>query len=529
MFYMDQTLHHLLRTIVRVKQDAQEAPKEEVITVNETLSVAASAYEIVRNTLEYDEDHLLRRNAIRRILKRRMGEGMDRNLATNLLRELIWARYFPNKKIPERKIEELAQILSKYQGLFAGLPEDSKKGQDHYDWLLDVLTCEIEYLLDPPLVDEALTQYAYQEMRKRVQWSTKIVTEEDRDLQLFIAIHRSVLKANPAMLRFRLLTLYFPTWRKAQAGDPVVAEVEQNFSAFVETAEHQLQHPGSDSLYRLMRRHAVVFHLLRDITQDDPDAFNQAFENTQKEKIETALTRAAQERYSRFRSRLARGVIRATVFLFFTKMLLALVLEAPYETFILHTTNYVPLFVNIIFPPALLAFLGFTVQVPGKRNTEKILEEARGLFGWGEDFLVLFKMRRSWTKGALGMVFNVLYVGAFILTLSVISFILHLFAFNVVSILFFIFFFMLVAFFGLKIRQTKKDLVVVETAGGLFTFIADIVFLPIVRAGRWMAMRAPRVNIFLFFFDFIVEAPFKAAIGIIESWLAFLREKKEEI
>ena len=176
-----------------------------------------------------------------------------------------------------------------------------------------------------------------------------------------------------------------------------------------------------------------------------------------------------------------------------------------------------------------LAFLGFTVQVPGKRNTEKILEEARGLFGWGEDFLVLFKMRRSWTKGALGMVFNVLYVGAFILTLSVISFILHLFAFNVVSILFFIFFFMLVAFFGLKIRQTKKDLVVVETAGGLFTFIADIVFLPIVRAGRWMAMRAPRVNIFLFFFDFIVEAPFKAAIGIIESWLAFLREKKEEI
>jgi len=526
---MDQTLQHLLRTIVRVNKDREEAPNEDMIAVNDTLSVAASAYEIVRNTLEYDEEHLLRRNAIRRILRRRMGEGLDRNLATNLLRELIWARYFPNKKIPERKTEELVQILSKYQGLFARLPEDSKRGQDQYDWLLDVLTCEIEYLLDPPLIDEALAQYAYQELRKRLQWHTRIVAEEDRDLQLFIAIHRSVLKANRAMLRYRILTLYYPQWRKAQAEDAIVCEVEKTFGAFVETVERQLDHPAGDLLYRLTRRHAVVFHLLRDITQDDPDAFYQAVENSQKEKVETAFTRAAQERYGRFRSRLARGVIRATVFLFFTKMLLALIVEAPYETFILHTTNYVPLLVNILFPPSLLAFLGFTVHIPGKRNTEKILEEARGLFGWGDDFLVLFKMRRSWSKGALGAVFNVLYVGAFFITLSLISFVLYSFSFNVVSILFFIFFLMLVAFFGLKIRQTKKDLVVLESTGGLFTFIADIVFLPIVRAGRWMAMRAPRVNIFLFFFDFIVEAPFKAAIGIVESWLAFLREKKDEI
>jgi hypothetical protein len=526
---MDQTLHHLLRTIVRAKQERQEAPKEEVISVSDTLSAAASAYEIMRNTLEYDEDHLLRRNAIRRILKRRMGEGMNRALAMNLLRELIWARYFPNKTIPERKGEELTQVLEKYQGLFARLPEDSKKGQDQYDWLLDVLTCEIEAMLDPHLVEEALAHYAYQELKKRLQWSTKMVSEEDRDLQLFVAIQRSVLKANRALLRYRIFLLYYPAWRKAAAGDEVVGEVERGFSTLMETVERQLKHPSGDALYRLMRRHAVVFHLLHDITQDDPDAFYQALENGQKEKIETALTRAAQDRYSRFRSRLARGVLRATLFLFFTKMLLALVLEAPYEMFVLHATNYVPLLVNIVFPPALLALLGFTVRTPSKSNTEKILEQARGLFGWGEDFLVLFKMRRFWTKGAMGVVFNGLYIAAFVFTLLAISFILHTFAFNAVSILFFIFFLMLVAFFGIKIRQTKKDLVVLESTGGFFTFVADIMFLPVVRAGRWMAMRAPRVNIFLFFFDFIVEAPFKAAIGIVESWLAFLREKKEEI
>ena len=70
---------------------------------------------------------------------------------------------------------------------------------------------------------------------------------------------------------------------------------------------------------------------------------------------------------------------------------------------------------------------------------------------------------------------------------------------------------------------------IVEGKGNFFSPLFDMFFLPIIRVGRWISLRAPRVNIFLFFFDFIIEAPFKAAIKLIEGWLAFLREKKEEI
>jgi len=101
--------------------------------------------------------------------------------------------------------------------------------------------------------------------------------------------------------------------------------------------------------------------------------------------------------------------------------------------------------------------------------------------------------------------------------------------FNGVSIFFFLFFLSLVTFFGFKIRGTRRDLVMLEGGGGVGSAIFDIFFLPIVRAGRWLSMRAPKVNVLLFFFDFIIEAPFKAAIKLIEGWLAFLREKKEEI
>ena len=53
--------------------------------------------------------------------------------------------------------------------------------------------------------------------------------------------------------------------------------------------------------------------------------------------------------------------------------------------------------------------------------------------------------------------------------------------------------------------------------------------LPIVRMGRWLSANVAKINVFIYFFDFIVEAPFKVAIRVIESWFAFVREKKEEI
>jgi hypothetical protein len=141
----------------------------------------------------------------------------------------------------------------------------------------------------------------------------------------------------------------------------------------------------------------------------------------------------------------------------------------------------------------------------------------------------VFKRRRPWERGALYWIFNGLYVLVLFVTLGLIIGVLRSFNFNVLSIFFFLFFLSLVAYFGLRIRNTKRELVVLESTRGFFGTLVDVLTLPIVRAGRWVALRAPRVNIFLFFFDFIIEAPFKAAIGIVESWLGFLREKREEI
>jgi hypothetical protein len=245
--------------------------------------------------------------------------------------------------------------------------------------------------------------------------------------------------------------------------------------------------------------------------------------------IDTAITKAANARYGDFRSKLMRTVVRAAFFLLLTKSILAVLVELPYEYFVLHSTDYVPLMVNILFPPVLLACIGVTVRIAKKENTAKILDEIHGILGVGDDFSLVFKRRRPWERGALYWIFNGLYVLVLLVTLSFIIATLHSFQFNALSIAFFLFFLSLVAYFGLRIRNTQRELVVLESTRGFFGTIVDILTLPIVRAGRWVALRAPRINIFLFFFDFIIEAPFKAAIGIVESWLGFLREKRDEI
>lgn len=527
---MDKALEHLLSTIVQMRREREELEKEEdVIKVSETVSAAASVYETVRNTLEYDEEHLLRRNAIRRILKRRMIDGPSGDMSMKLIKELIWARYLPNEAVPARMIEKVGTILEKYKLLFGTLEADSKEGQQAYDWLLDVLSVEIEYTLAVPCIDEALASFAYQELGKRVDWQTKSLTQEDRELQLYVAIHRSVLKSNQATLRYRILTLYYNQWRKAKAGDHVVKEIAMNLRTVIDSVERQIQHPAQDEMYRFVRRHAVVFHLLADVAKDNPEAFASAVMSGDMDTIDSAITKAAEARYNTFRTKLTRTVMRAAFFLLLTKSILAFLVELPYELFVLKVRDYLPLTVNILFPPLLLTVIGLSVRIPKKANTQKILDELHAIFGTGDDFSLVFKRTRRWGRGAMWWIFNGFYALILLVTIVLIVSVLRSFHFNVLSIFFFIFFLSLVAYFGLSIRNTRRELVVMDMSRGLLGTLADIMFLPIIRAGRWVAMRAPRVNIFLFFFDFIIEAPFKAAIDIVESWLAFLREKREEI
>ena len=87
----------------------------------------------------------------------------------------------------------------------------------------------------------------------------------------------------------------------------------------------------------------------------------------------------------------------------------------------------------------------------------------------------------------------------------------------------------MVSFFGLRVRQLAKDLVVLDRRDNLLSVAIDFFAIPIVRAGRWLSVNFSKINVFVFVLDIIIEAPFKLIIDVFEDWFAYMREKREEI
>src|SRR6185369_8071854 len=106
-------------------------PKEGVATihVDEVALRVAAFYEQIRTIVDWKEEHLMRRAAIIRKLKRRfldleMNNFSIPNIAESLVLELIRGGYFPNDKIEEVKIAEVQRIIDKYIFILKNNPEN---------------------------------------------------------------------------------------------------------------------------------------------------------------------------------------------------------------------------------------------------------------------------------------------------------------------------------------------------------------------------------------------------------------------
>lgn len=522
---MSERILRLAAAVIKPQGLKEASSGQEVIEVSEPATTAGALYEKVRTTIDYQEEHLLRRNAILRIVKRFLGSDIAlENMAQELLRELVWAKYLPNNKVSTELVEQLKPIIIKYEPLLR-VTENFSNREIAFQWVLDVMSTEIEYTIAPPVGEEALVSYMYEEMRERIIWDDLPLTDEEKDLFLYVAIHQTLLKSNLATLRYRVFTLYYPQWSGASS-EEYINEIAGQLETVIEIIRKQITHPVVMKLSLMLRRRASVFRVLYEVIEENPIEFPALLQDS--EKLDKAVSRALKIRTAKFRTRLRRTAIRAILFLFITKMLLALILEVPYDFLVVHETSMLPLIINISFHPLFLALIALTVGIPERKNMFDHRQAIRALVvGADQDFLNFHLKRESFS--AWSKIFDVIYAITFMFTYGLIGFALVQIGFNVLSVTLFLFFLSLVTFFGIRIRSSTKDIVLSGSRSSLPGTIFDIFMLPIVRAGRWLSVKVSKINVFIFFFDFIIEAPLKVAIRFVESWLAFIREKKEEI
>ncbi len=507
-------------------------PSPNKISVSQTVSFAAFLYEKMRNSVEFREEHLIRRAAIERILKRRMILNENgRDIAEVLIKEMLWARYFENNTIGEEKIIEIQTIIDKYFFLRNELNAGRKgKEQDNINnFIVEVLSCEIQEKLSPDFRRQAFTNYVYQIIRHFIAPFGKEL-ELERDLQVYIAVERTFAHSDNPLIRYNLLKIMIPditkiTWKTA---DKILPDLYHVFHDI----EKALAHPYTDKIRNIVRKEIPSFLILQDIFEHNSHNISEILSDEVKLKFKVDET--CRKRYDESRIRLRTTAIRSFIYILLTKVVLALLIEIPYDIYILKAISYLPIAINVIFPPSFMALIVLTVTLPGDDNTRRIYQLIKGIVTTDPDVTEISKtafiMGKRKTRSLIFQtIFSLIYLMTYVLSFGSIIYILSLLKFSIVSQTVFIFFMTLVTFFAFRVIQITQEFQVVNKEG-LLSPLADFFFLPIIRVGQWLSGEIlAKFNFLIFIFDFIIEMPFKAIVEVFDEWVHFVKLKKEEI
>ncbi|PIT97855.1 MAG: hypothetical protein COT71_03725 [Candidatus Andersenbacteria bacterium CG10_big_fil_rev_8_21_14_0_10_54_11] len=492
-------------------------PEEELIHVSSATRRIAFAYERFRNTLEPDEEEILRRGAIIRILERRMFEDRPPEvIATTILQELIRGHYI--EPCPAVLAVHIGTTLQKIRQVYAALPKSQSV------WFLHLGAVAIDHELFPPTRQEMLVHLMYHDVYRRTAWADTSVREADRPTQIYLGCHRALYAAENSELAYHYFIHQHPVWLQPELSAGNLDELVKSIPPFHRQMEAALSHPLRDRITRLLRPAAMPYIVLRDLLQTEGEKPLQSA---------PALAEGVREAYNRrvrkTRGRMNKRAWHSILFLFLTKTVLAIFVEAPYEQLVLGKVHYGALATNITFHPLLLFILATAARVPGQKNKERIVEQVSKIItGEGElPTIAITTPRRygaaTWT--AFALFYALLFMGIFWTMFSVLDR-LH---FSLLAMFFFVVFLGLVSFLATRIRRSVDYLRVIpkgETAASAFiSFLA----LPVLEFGRALAQNIRQINVLLFFMDRVLEAPFKLLIDVTEEWFEFVRDRREEI
>ncbi|MBI4134439.1 MAG: hypothetical protein HY475_03395, partial [Candidatus Terrybacteria bacterium] len=215
-----------------------------------------------------------------------------------------------------------------------------------------------------------------------------------------------------------------------------------------------------------------------------------------------------------------------TLYVFFTKMLVGLGIELPYDYFFLAHFAAQPFLINLLFPPALMFLVAFSARPPKAAVADRIVDEALRIAA-GTDSLGHARLPRK--RGPLRLGLFIIATGLFsggALTLIVRG--LALLGFSPVAMVVFLAFLSLVSVFAWRVRKPLRELAVSGGRGVLGTML-EIFAFPFLALGRILSDGLASFNVFLFLLDVFIEAPLKFLFAAAEDWIAFLREKREEM
>jgi hypothetical protein len=541
----------LFRVIFLGQKQEEGANKEERLNVSDLISKMSFYYEKIRNSVDYKEENLLRKNAIERILKReiviqgtlKLAEVKGAEVARHVLVELIRAGYLPNNQIPESKIGEIGGLIDKYILLkkyslidssiflfakkFSAKQDEVKTRGEIINWILSIAASDIEFRLGRNEVNAVVIREMFDTLSHAVRLPGGSPYSDILDVQIYLAVHRNFLKSDESMLTFELFKYFVGGWETADTA--LIEKTGKNIGNLRRAIDFQLHHGLAAQINRIASRYTVFFSILVDVLKDDPEKIYNEIKKDPKA-FPRLIKKICEIRYKNARAKLWRAAIRSMIYILLTKSLLVLILEIPITAWFGQQLNLSALLINISFPALLLFLAVLFTKIPGNENTAKIIAGINRImfvnFAHQEEIELKKPVKR---EGFMNFVFGLLYIITFFVSFGFIVWILKQMNFNWVSILIFLFFLAFVSFFALRIRRNTKELLVIEPKENIISLLSDFFYVPIIFVGKWMSEHFSKINVFVFFLDFIIEAPFKIFVEVAEDWTRYVKERRDQI
>jgi hypothetical protein len=518
----------LLQAVQQIQ--ARPSPDEFTkLTVSRAVSFVALVYERMRNAIEYREEHLIRRAAIERILRRRLSMNPDgEGEGESLLRELLWARYFPKNSLGEDDVYAVQHIITRYIAIRKLLLHSQNQHLHEFLWsfLVDMLSCEIEETLSPDIStrESIYTHFIFQTLHKTVRVDG--VSEDHKDMYLLIALEKAYRKSDRSYQRYHTFILFYQAL--SQVPEDQYPTLIPKLTEIFKKIDIIRKDRSVDKLVRYIKKQLPPYLILFEILNSS-NANKELL--TDKAALREAVEKKCKEKYAQIQQRLTSMAVRSLIYIFITKMLVAIILEYPVSIMIYGEAQIIPIIINSLFPPFLMIMIVLWFKLPDEENTKRIYHRIVQILDADKSYedrvnLITRKPRKQ--NPVLSVVFSVFYITTFVITLALINYVLTLLDFHLLSKLLFIFFVSVVSFFAYRIKQVVNEYWLVER-DSILTPIIDFFFIPILSLGKVFSKGVSRLNFFTILFDFIIEAPFKMIIDVVEEWIKFVRARKDEI
>ena len=500
------------------------------LSVSQTVSLFALVYEKVRNAVEFREDHLVLRASIDRILKRRLSINPEgKGEAEDLIRELLWARYFDNSSLGAEDTIVIQELIDKYiylkKNLITGRGVETQSYLNQF--IFDLLTCEIEETLKPESAQKQanLTFFIYQVLRNKIK--IQGLSDEHKDAYFLTAIEKVFAKSDKAFFRYHLFITFYKTLKSYSPKE--LSAITKNLPTIFRKIDDMISSPFVEKLTKFTRQQLPPFLILFEIIKNKFSDISDIL--TDKERLRSEVDQTCRDKYQQTGSKIRKLAVRSFIYILLTKMVFAIILEFPLSKFFYNEINMTSIIINSVFPPFLMAFIVLFFRVPGESNTKKIYSRIIEIIDQDKTFetKVAFMPKESKPRKPLLIFgFTIFYSLTFLVTLYLIYLFLYNLDFNLISQFIFIFFVSVVTFFSYRISQVTKEYTISEKES-IIAPVVDFFFMPILSIGKFFSSEIAKLNFFIFIFDFIIEAPFKLIFEIVEEWISFVRKRKEEI